>query len=122
VCLGPGSLPRLTTSPSKLQEEGYEVVPVDEIREIKQYCDTKNPQVFVIDDMVGVFGLQKAKLNVLTDYEQRITKPCMVKTRTLMTCRESVFNETKPYKPFLTKEENVIRLTKTKHRFSRSMV
>ncbi|XP_055998105.1 uncharacterized protein LOC125683237 isoform X2 [Ostrea edulis] len=94
----------------KLQEEGYEVVPVDEIREIKQYCDTKNPQVFVIDDVVGVFGLQKTKLDVLTDYEQKITSPCMYKSRTLMTCREAVFNEIKFYKPFLTKEETVIKL------------
>ncbi|XP_056008710.1 uncharacterized protein LOC125661395 isoform X2 [Ostrea edulis] len=94
----------------KLQGEGYEVVPVDEIREIKQYSDTKNPQVFVIDDVVGVFGLQKTKLDVLTDYEQKITSPCMYKSRTLMTCREAVFNETKFYKPFLTKEETVIKL------------
>ncbi|XP_056000523.1 uncharacterized protein LOC125653783 isoform X2 [Ostrea edulis] len=94
----------------KLQEEGYEVVPVDEIREIKQYCDTKNPQVFVIDDVVGVFGLQKTKLDMLIDYGQKITQPCMVRSRTLMTCREAVFNETLPYKSLLTKEENVIRL------------
>ncbi|XP_056000521.1 uncharacterized protein LOC130046350 isoform X2 [Ostrea edulis] len=94
----------------KLQEEGYEVVPVDEIREIKQYCDTKNPQVFVIDDVVGVFGLQKTKLDMLTNYQQKMTQPCMVRSRTLMTCREAVFNETLPYKPFLTKDENVIRL------------
>ncbi|XP_055998778.1 uncharacterized protein LOC125653998 isoform X1 [Ostrea edulis] len=99
----------------KLQEEGYEVVPVDEIREIKQYCDTKNPQVFVIDDVVGVFGLQKTKLDVLTDYEQKVTQPCMIKSRTLMTCREDVFNETLPYKPFLTKEETVIKLHSSDH-------
>ncbi|XP_048740970.2 ankyrin-2-like [Ostrea edulis] len=99
----------------KLREEGYEVVPVDEIREIKQYCDTKNPQVFVIDDVVGVFGLQKSKLDVLTDYEQKITQPCMAKSRTLMTCREAVFNETLPYKPFLTKEETVIKLHSSDH-------
>ncbi|XP_056001832.1 uncharacterized protein LOC130046588 [Ostrea edulis] len=99
----------------KLQEEGYEVVPVDEIREIKQYRDTKNPQVFVIDDVVGVFGLQKTKLDVLTDYEQRTIQPCMVKSRTLMTCRETVFNESLPYKPFLIKEETVIKLHSSDH-------
>ncbi|XP_056016838.1 uncharacterized protein LOC125656331 [Ostrea edulis] len=94
----------------KLQEEGYQVVPIDEIRELKQYCDTKNPQVFVIDDVVGVFGLQKTNLDVLTNYEKKITQPCMDKSRTLMTCREAVFNETLSYKPFLTKDENVIKL------------
>ncbi|XP_056016410.1 uncharacterized protein LOC130046632 [Ostrea edulis] len=94
----------------KLQEEGYQVVPIDEIRELKQYCDTKNPQVFVIDDVVGVFGLQKTNLDVLTNYEKKITQPCMHKSRTLMTCRETVYNETLPYKAFVTKDENVIKL------------
>jgi energy-coupling factor transporter ATP-binding protein EcfA2 len=100
----------------KLQEEeGYEVVPTKDVRKMEDYGDPKNPQVFVIDDVVGVFGLQKAKLDVLTDYEQRITKPFMVKSRTLMTCRETVFNETKFYKSFLTKEENVIKLHSSDH-------
>ncbi|XP_056016833.1 uncharacterized protein LOC125653969 [Ostrea edulis] len=94
----------------KLQEEGYQVVPIDEIRELKQYCDTKNPQVFVIDDVVGVFSLQKTNLDVLTNYEKKITQPCMDKSRTFMTCREAVYNETLPYKVFVTKDENVIKL------------
>ncbi|XP_056001360.1 uncharacterized protein LOC125655641 [Ostrea edulis] len=94
----------------KLQEEGYEVVPIKDIRTIEQYGDPRNPQVFVIDDVVGVFGLQKTKLDVLSEYEQNIRKPYMVKSKTLMTCRWTVFNETLTYKPFLTKEETVINL------------
>ncbi|XP_062606957.1 kinase D-interacting substrate of 220 kDa-like [Saccostrea cucullata] len=35
-----------------LQKEGYEVVPVKDISEIYRYCDSHNPQVFVIDDVV----------------------------------------------------------------------
>ncbi|XP_055995755.1 uncharacterized protein LOC125671725 [Ostrea edulis] len=94
----------------KLQEEGYEVVPTKDVRKMEDYGDPRNPQVFVIDDVVGVFGLQKTKLDVLINYEQKITEPCMVKSKTLMTCREAVFNEMLPNKPFLTKEETVIRL------------
>ncbi|XP_056005263.1 uncharacterized protein LOC130050161 [Ostrea edulis] len=94
----------------KLQEEGYEVVPTKDVRKMEDYGDPRNPQVFVIDDVVGVFGLQKSNVDVLTNYEQKITDPCMVKSKTLMTCREAVFNETLPYKPFLTKEEAVIKL------------
>ncbi|XP_055998771.1 uncharacterized protein LOC125654883 isoform X2 [Ostrea edulis] len=99
----------------KLQEEGYEIVPTKDINKIEDYGDPKNPQVFVIDDVVGVFGLKKTKLDVLTDYEQKITQPCMVKSRTLMTCRDVVFNETLPHKSFLTKEENVIKLHGSDH-------
>ncbi|XP_056006706.1 uncharacterized protein LOC125658404 [Ostrea edulis] len=99
----------------KLQEEGYEVVPTRDVKKMEDYGDPRNPQVFVIDDVVGVFGLQKTNLDVLTNYEQKITQPCMVKSRTLMTCREAVFNETLPYKPFLTKEEAVITLHSSDH-------
>jgi hypothetical protein len=99
----------------KLQKEGYEVVPTKDVSKMEDYGDPRNPQVFVIDDVVGVFDLQKAKQNVLSDYKQTVTRPCMAKSRTLMTCRETVFNETKPYKPFLTKEENVIKLHSFDH-------
>lgn len=61
----------------KLQTEGYEIVPIKDIRKIEDYCDTQNPQVFVIDDVVGVFGLQETKLNTLSDYKDRIQKPAM---------------------------------------------
>ncbi|XP_056016411.1 uncharacterized protein LOC125675984 [Ostrea edulis] len=94
----------------KLQEEGYEVVPAKDIRKLEDYGDPRNPQVFVIDDVVGVFGLQKTNLDVLTNYEKKITQPLMDKSRTLMTCREAVYNETLPYKAFVTKDENVIKL------------
>jgi ankyrin repeat protein len=97
----------------KFQEEGYEVIPVDEIQQIKQYCDIKNPQVFVIDDVVGVFGLHQSKLDVLLHYEENIARPCMKKSKTLMTCRKAVFNVINPSKPFLTKEETVINLHST---------
>ncbi|XP_056001314.1 uncharacterized protein LOC125653620 isoform X2 [Ostrea edulis] len=94
----------------KLQEEGYEVVPTKDVRKMEDYGDPRNPQVFVIDDVVGVFGLQKTELYVLTSYEEKITQNCMANSRTLMTCREAVFNETLPYKSFLTKEKTVIKL------------
>ncbi|XP_056015722.1 uncharacterized protein LOC125676784 [Ostrea edulis] len=43
----------------KFEEEGYEIVPTKDIKKIEEYGDPKNPQVFVIDDVVGVFGLKK---------------------------------------------------------------
>ncbi|XP_062568353.1 uncharacterized protein LOC134230535 [Saccostrea cucullata] len=34
-----------------LQQEGYEIVPIKDIRKIEDYCDPHSPQVFVIDDV-----------------------------------------------------------------------
>lgn len=80
----------------KLQkEDGYAILPIRELKNIITYCDTHKPQVFVIDDLLGVFGLNNGVLNVFDIYEDKIKNPRMSKTKILMTCREIVFrNET----------------------------
>ncbi|XP_062594112.1 ankyrin repeat domain-containing protein 17-like, partial [Saccostrea cucullata] len=50
-----------------LQKEEYEVVPMLDFRDLTQYCDPQNPQVFVINDVVGVLGVNKAKLESFLD-------------------------------------------------------
>ncbi|XP_062576594.1 uncharacterized protein LOC134238482 [Saccostrea cucullata] len=90
-----------------LQEKGYEIVPIIDIRKIEDYFDSNNPQVFVIDDVVGVLGLQKQKLETLVDYEKIISDPSR-HTKVLMSCREVVFNEC--YKSFFSNKENVIKM------------
>ncbi|XP_062600122.1 serine/threonine-protein phosphatase 6 regulatory ankyrin repeat subunit B-like [Saccostrea cucullata] len=90
-----------------LEKEGYEAVPIIDISEIYRYCDPHNPQVFVIDDVVGVFGLQTQKLETLVDYEKIISDPSR-HTKVLMSCREAVLNEC--YESFFKNEENVIKM------------
>ncbi|XP_061190192.1 uncharacterized protein LOC133198055 [Saccostrea echinata] len=97
----------------KLQEEeDYEIVPVTELRDIIQYCDPHNAQVFIIDDVIGVLGVQNEKLNLLVDYREKIKSPYMGKSKTLMTCRKSVYNEVlrRTCVSFLRQEKNVISL------------
>ncbi|XP_062569488.1 uncharacterized protein LOC134231543 [Saccostrea cucullata] len=93
-----------------LQQEGYEIVPIKDIRKIEDYCDPVNPQVFVIDDVVGVFGLEKTKLNLLHDYQDRIMTPVMSKSKTIMTCREAVYRKTFESSSFFTDESNIVLL------------
>ncbi|XP_061190555.1 uncharacterized protein LOC133198482 [Saccostrea echinata] len=93
-----------------LQQEGYEIVPIKDIRKIEDYCDPRNPQVFVVDDVVGVFGLQNTKLYLLTDYKDRIMKPVMSKSKTIMTCREAVYRESLESSSFFTDENNTVLL------------
>ncbi|XP_062582915.1 uncharacterized protein LOC134244679 [Saccostrea cucullata] len=93
-----------------LQKEGYEIVPIIDIRKIEDYCDSLKPQVFVIDDVVGVLGLQKQKLNLLMEYEIQISNPSNKDTKVLMSCRETVFNECHSYKSFLTHEKTAVML------------
>lgn len=95
-----------------LEKEGYEILPITLISEVEKYCDTKNPQVFVLDDVVGMFGLQFEKLKELHQYRKRIEAPCMSKTKCLMTCREAVFNQIvreERDNDFILKHQNIIR-------------
>lgn len=39
-----------------LEEEGYEILPIKKIKLIEDFCDLHNPQVFLVDDVVGVHG------------------------------------------------------------------
>lgn len=95
----------------KLQEEDmYDILPIKCIMNIETYCDPHIPQVFVIDDLLGIFGLDPIALKMLDMYEDIIKHPNMSKTKILMTCRETVFRNKMLSKSFLLKQENTICL------------
>ncbi|XP_062568324.1 uncharacterized protein LOC134230502 [Saccostrea cucullata] len=102
------------------EEEDYQIVPVTELRDMVQYCDPHNAQVFIIDDVIGVLGVQNEKLNLLVDYKEKIENPMMKKSKTLMTCRKTVYNEvvSRTCVSFLRKENNVIDLQHSDHLLS----
>ncbi|XP_062571607.1 uncharacterized protein LOC134233609 [Saccostrea cucullata] len=93
----------------KFQDEGYKIVPVQDIRDLQlQFFDIHKPQIFIIDDVVGDSGLHREKLTCLLECEERITNPRLTKSKVLMTFREDVFD--KCCKSFFTSEQHVIRL------------
>lgn len=92
----------------KLQEEGYEILPIKDIKDIETYCDPNNPQVFVIDDVIGFLGLDMAAFNTLSRCEYLLKNPSMVKTKILMTCRKVVYKNEMLSKSVLFKNDNVI--------------
>lgn len=95
-----------------LQTEGYQILPIKDIKDIETYCDPHHPQVFVIDDVIGVFGLDLVELNLLRKYQDRFKCPTMPKTKTLMTCREVVYrNEAFFSTSGLAPEKHVINLS-----------
>lgn len=56
-----------------LQTEGYDIFAIKEINEIEDYCSQNIPQVFVIDDMLGVFGLNEHELSTAKDLKIQST-------------------------------------------------
>lgn len=90
-----------------LQEEGYEILSIKNINDLETYYDLKNPQVFVIDDVLGKYGLDVTMYNILKKYEDILNRPTMSKTKVLMTCRELVYRNEKVLDYFLRHQDNV---------------
>lgn len=99
----------------KLQQEGYQCLPITEPCKIEEYSDPKNPQVFVIDDVVGILGFDLNSFFTLERYKKTLINPLMPKTKVLMTCREIVYRSKQASNTFLTKEENVVLLQSTEN-------
>lgn len=93
-----------------LQKEGYEILPISHKSEIKDLCDPICPQVFVIDDVLGVFGFDIAEFHMLIKYEKRLSQPVMDKSKFLMTCRETIFRNESLLGSFLSEEKNIVKL------------
>lgn len=93
-----------------LKKENYDILPIRDKRDIQSYCDPYKPQVFVIDDVLGIYKFDSRELDALNQYQDMVTNPVMRKTKYLMTCRETVFRHETVSNIFLTRNENVIFL------------
>lgn len=103
----------------KLQEEeGYEILPIRCINDIETYCHPRIPQVFVIDDVIGKYGLDMTMFSVLMGYKDKIKNPLMSKTKILMTCRKIVSKNEALSNSFLLKEKNTILLNSAENELS----
>lgn len=97
------------------KEKEYEIIPIKDIRDLETYCDPHSRQVFVVDDALGIFGLDLTKFDVLNQYQDRITDPEMPETKILLTCREVVYRNKMSANSFLFKNENVVLLHSKDH-------
>lgn len=101
-----------------LQKDGYDILQINDIRDIVHGRNRSKRQVFVLEDFLGVFGLRKDKLSEMLSHESKIRRLGQGQSKILMTCREVVFNqisrnELKSY--FLLGTENIIRLHSDKY-------
>lgn len=98
-----------------LEREGYEILPIKDKNKLEDYCDPRNPQVFFLDDVLGVFGLDMTEFNTLRKYEDNIMNPVMPNTKIIMTSREVVYKNEKLSDSFILKKEKVIFLNSTEN-------
>lgn len=91
-----------------LQKEGYKIL-VDK-NKIEDYCNSVIPQVLVIDDVLGVFGLNEFELHTINKYCEKISNPINPNIKIIITCREAVFRNELLSDCVLVKHENVVFL------------
>lgn len=91
----------------KLQQNGSEVLDITDIRYIETYFSPSTPQVFIIENALGIFELDKSKLNKIREYKKKIEIPANEETKILFTCRYAIFKNRAVAKTFLAKKENV---------------
>ena len=107
---GPGSGKTVTARHIALQleDQGWEVVPVCRLEEIRQYGDRDHKQVFVLDDILGIFAVDMNIYNHFINHKEPIFKSIGETSKLLFTCRKSVHKEAFKLELFVT--ENVVYL------------
>ncbi|XP_078320237.1 uncharacterized protein LOC111112629 [Crassostrea virginica] len=88
----------------------FEIVPVDDITEIKQYGHPKYKLVFILDDVIGVFGVEYEKLRNLEKYKESILNALGERSKILFTCRKAVYKEASNLKSFVLDKEYLVDL------------
>ena len=83
---------------------------MDDITEIKQYGHLNCKLVFILDDVIGVFGVEFEKLTNLERYRDIILNTLGERSKVLFTCRKAVYNEAANLKSFVLDKRYLVDL------------
>jgi hypothetical protein len=81
---------------------------VCKIEEIIQYGNRDHEQVFILDDVLGIFAVDMNFYNDIINHKEQIFKTIGRTSKLVFTCRKSVYKEAFKLGSFVT--ENVIDL------------
>ncbi|XP_061184254.1 uncharacterized protein LOC133192274 [Saccostrea echinata] len=77
----------------KYKSEGWEIIPVICLEDIKNFGHSYVKQIFLYDDPAGVFGFDRSRYNSLVDFTKTIKLLSEKQTKFIFTCRKSVYYE-----------------------------
>jgi hypothetical protein len=92
----------------KLESDNFEVVTVCKLEEILLYGNFDRKQVFVLDDVLGIYSVDMTIYNSIASHMTSIFKAIGEESKLLFTSRKTVYVEAKRIKSFVT--ENVVDL------------
>lgn len=93
----------------KLEKDGYEICPVNSLKDFCITVDTLEKRVFVLEHVFGVLVLDLTKVSVCIDHELEILRK-LKNAKLLMTCSTSIYLEGAAFKPFIFNNGNVVNL------------
>ncbi|XP_078320257.1 uncharacterized protein LOC111102828 [Crassostrea virginica] len=118
---GPGSGKTSTARHLALRLQNdceFEIVPVDDITEIKQFGHPKCKQLFILDNVIGVFGVEFEKLSNIERYRESILNALGERSKVLFTCRKAVYNEAANLKSFVLDIRYLVDLEDSKNQLN----
>lgn len=92
-----------------LQTE-FEIVPISSPRDIIQYGQEGCQQLFILDDVFGVVGVERGKYTEIEDYKENILNVLGAQSKILLTCRRSVYKEAEELESFVMSKECIVDL------------
>lgn len=92
-----------------LQTE-FEVVPISSPRDIIQYGQEGCQQLFILDDVFGVVGVERGKYTEIEDYKENILNVLGAQSKILLTCRRSLYKEAEELESFVMSKECIVDL------------
>ncbi|XP_078341388.1 uncharacterized protein LOC111109309 isoform X2 [Crassostrea virginica] len=110
---GPGTGKKATARHLALRlqtDSEFEIVPVHDVSEIEQYGHPKCKQLFILDDVIGVFAFEYEKIINLERYKERILNVLGKLSKIMFTCRKTVYIEASKLKSFVLNEEYIVDL------------
>ncbi|XP_062579236.1 uncharacterized protein LOC134241175 [Saccostrea cucullata] len=99
-----------------LKEQGWNIIPVDKVKEIKKICSTRvseNRILFVFNDPLGKESLDEILYNSWKNLEKTL-EICLKKNKLLLSCRRCVFYD-KRIKGNLLDESTAIEIDSKEH-------
>ncbi|XP_048758447.2 uncharacterized protein LOC125668372 [Ostrea edulis] len=102
----------------QLAREGFEILPMSSIDEIIICGNLGVKQVFVVDDVLGVHGVDVGLYNSWMAKSERIFNLLESGSKLLMTCRSVVLKESKQLDSLVTHLDHVIDLGDEEHQLT----
>nr|XP_022307925.1 uncharacterized protein LOC111113925 [Crassostrea virginica] len=110
---GPGSGKTTTARHLALRMQTsneFEIVPILSVSDVIIYGHPKCKQVFILDDVIGVFGVEYEKLTNLESYRESILNALGERSKILFTCRKAVYYESTNLNSFVLDKECLVDL------------